>query len=51
MTDSLDKLRASIECALDEEPTAAVLAVLIGAFVALSVELVRRSGGDVTKEI
>lgn len=47
----LDKLGVAIEAALEEEPVSDVLAVLTGAFVGLTVELVRRQGHDVTKEI
>lgn len=48
---ALDKLEAAIETALNEETVDEVLAVLTGAFVGLTVELVRRQGHDVTKEI
>ena len=48
---AIDKLGAAIELALDEAPASDVLSVLSGAFVGLTVELVRRQGHDVSKEI
>jgi hypothetical protein len=48
---ALDKLGAAIEHALGEESASSVLSVLTGAFVGLTVELVRRQGHDVSKEI
>lgn len=45
------KLGAAIERALDECPVSEVLSVLTGALVGLSVELVRRKGHDISKEI
>ena len=44
-------LGSAIEHALEEAPASEVLAVLAGAFVGLTVELLRRHGHDVTKEI
>lgn len=48
---AIDKLGAAIERALDEAPVSDVLSVLTGAFVGLTVELVRRQGHDVAEEI
>ncbi|KAA1012990.1 hypothetical protein FVF58_09360 [Paraburkholderia panacisoli] len=48
---AIENLGTAIEKALDDEPVSDVLAVLTGAFVSLTVELVRRQGHDVTKEI
>ena len=48
---AIEKLSAAIDGALDEAPVTEVLAVLTGVFVGLTVELVRRQGHDVTKEI
>ncbi|ERJ39116.1 hypothetical protein L810_6353 [Burkholderia sp. AU4i] len=48
---AIEKLGAAIEAALDEAPASDVLSVLTGAFVGLAVELVRRHGHDVAKEI
>lgn len=48
---ALGKLGTAIEHALDEAPVSDVLSILIGAFVGLTVELVRRQGHDVSKEI
>lgn len=48
---ALGKLGAAIEHALAEAPVSDVLAILTGAFVGLTVELVRRQGHDVSKEI
>ncbi|AAQ54967.1 hypothetical protein Bcep22_gp34 [Burkholderia phage Bcep22] len=48
---AIGKLGAAIEAALDEAPVSDVLSILTGAFVGLTVELVRRQGHDVNKEI
>lgn len=48
---AIGKLGAAIERALDDAPVADVLSVLTGAFVGLTVELVRRQGHDLSKEI
>ncbi|RJF99069.1 hypothetical protein [Noviherbaspirillum saxi] len=48
---ALGNLGAAIEHALDEAPVSDVLSILTGAFVGLTVELVRRQGHDVSKEI
>jgi hypothetical protein len=48
---ALGKLGAAIEHALDEAPVSDVLSILTGAFVGLTVELVRRQGHDVSQEI
>jgi hypothetical protein len=48
---AIDKIDEAIRQALAEAPVADVLAVLTGAFVGLTVELVRREGHDVNKEI
>jgi hypothetical protein len=48
---AIDRLGAAIEQALDDAPVADVLSVLTGAFVGLTVELVRRQGHDVDREI
>ncbi|WP_434717171.1 hypothetical protein P5X00_35870 [Paraburkholderia sp. A2RO-4L] len=48
---AIGKLGAAIEQALSEAPAADVLSILTGAFVGLTVELVRRQGHDVTREI
>lgn len=47
----IDKLGAAIEHALGVAPAADVLSVLTGAFVGLTVELVRRQGCDVSLPI
>ena len=47
----IEKLGAAIEQALDEAPVSDVLSVLTGAFVGLTVELVRREGHDANGEI
>ena len=44
---ALDKLGAAIEKALDEAPVSDVLSILTGAFVGLTLEVVRRQGHDV----
>jgi cob(I)alamin adenosyltransferase len=48
---AIDKLGAAIELALAEAPVSDVLSILTGAFVGLTLELVRREGHDVSKEI
>jgi len=48
---ALENLGDAIRRALDEEPVADVLSVLTGAFVSLTVELVRRQGHDVNQKI
>jgi hypothetical protein len=48
---AIDKLGKAIESALDEAPVSDVLSILTGAFVGLTVELVRRQGHDVREEI
>lgn len=48
---ALENLGNAIRRALDEEPVADVLSVLTGAFVSLTVELVRRQGHDVSQKI
>lgn len=50
-SNAIDKLGAAIETALDEAPVSDVLALLTGAFVGLTVELLRREGHDTSKEI
>ena len=47
----IEKLGNAISDALDTCPVADVLSVLTGALVGLTVELVRRKGEDVNKEI
>ena len=47
----IERLSAAIERALDKAPVADVLSVLTGAFVGLTVELVRRSGQDALGQI
>ena len=44
---AIDNLSAAISTALDDAPVSDVLSLLTGAFVALTVELVRRKGHDV----
>ena len=51
MSNSLEKMSAAISKALDECPVSEVLTVLTGCFVGLTVELVRRNGHDINKEI
>lgn len=46
-TSSLEALADAISQALDQAPVSDVLSVLTGAFVSLTVELVRRQGHDV----
>lgn len=48
---AIEKLGDAIRQALDDAPVADVLSVLTGAFVALTVEVVRRQGHDVNKKI
>lgn len=48
---ALDNLANAITNALDEAPAADVLTVIAGAFVGLTVEMVRRAGHDVSKAI
>lgn len=48
---ALEDLGDAIKRALDEEPTSDVLAVLLGSFVGLTVEIVRRNGHDVNRDI
>lgn len=47
----IEKLGQAISDALDKAPAADVLTLLTGAFVSLTVELVRRQGHDVDREI
>lgn len=47
----LEKLGQAISDALDEASAADVLTIITGAFVGLTVEMVRRSGNDVAKPI
>jgi hypothetical protein len=47
----IDRLGQAISDALDEAPAADVLIVITGAFVGLTVEMVRRAGHDVDKAI
>lgn len=47
----IGKLGASIEQALNEAPVSDVLSILTGAFVGLTVELVRRKGHDLNLPI
>jgi hypothetical protein len=47
----LTKLADAIDQALETCPVADVLTVLTGCFVGLTIEVVRRSGNDVSKEI
>lgn len=49
--DAIDKLGAAIEQALEEAPVSDVLSILVAAFVGVTVEMVRREGEDVAKEI
>ncbi|WJN78750.1 hypothetical protein [Burkholderia anthina] len=48
---AIEKLGGAIESALDQAPVSDVLSILTGAFVGLTVELVRRQGHDVALEI
>lgn len=47
----IEALAQAISDALDEEPAAEVLTVITGAFVGLTVEMVRRAGHDISKPI
>lgn len=49
--DAIENLGSAISRALDEAPVSEVLSILTGAFVALTVELVRRQGHDVSQKI
>ena len=51
MKSSIEKLEEDIGTALDHAPVADVLAILTGAFVGLTVELVRRQGHDPEERI
>lgn len=51
MVDKVQPLRDAIDLALKECPVSDVLSVLTGSLVGLSVELVRRNGHDINKEI
>ncbi|SAK65896.1 hypothetical protein AWB80_03115 [Caballeronia pedi] len=51
MNTAIEKLGTAIEAALEEAPVGDVLSILTGAFVGLTIELVRRQGHDVEKEI
>lgn len=46
-----DSISTAIEDALKTTPASEVLAILTGAFVGLTVELVRRQGHDADKQI
>lgn len=48
---ALEKLGDAIKTALREEATSDVLSMLTGAFVSLTVEVVRREGYDVNRDI
>lgn len=48
---AIEKLGVAIELALEKAPASDVLSVLTGAFVGLTVELVRRKGHDMTLPI
>jgi hypothetical protein len=48
---AIENLGDAISRALDEAPVSDVLSVLTGAFVALTVELIRRKGLDVNQKI
>lgn len=48
---AMDNLEDAICRALEEAPASEVLSLLTGAFVGLTVELVRRQGHDVRKTI
>jgi hypothetical protein len=48
---AIGNLSAAIKQALEEAPTSDVLSILTGAFVSLTVELVRRQGYDVSQPI
>ncbi|WP_244255654.1 hypothetical protein [Burkholderia vietnamiensis] len=48
---TIEALGEAIDRALDDAPVTDVLAFITGAFVGLTLELVRREGHDVDKEI
>jgi phosphoribosylformylglycinamidine (FGAM) synthase PurS component len=48
---ALDNIGEAITQALAEEAVSDVLSVLTGAFVGLTIEVVRRQGHDINKEI
>ncbi|WP_175946713.1 hypothetical protein [Burkholderia pyrrocinia] len=48
---AIDALGEAIDRALDDAPVTDVLAFVTGVFVGLTLELVRREGHDVNKEI
>lgn len=48
---AIEKLGAAISQALEDAPVSDVLSILTGAFVSLTVELVRRQGHDVSQKI
>ncbi|WP_131753553.1 hypothetical protein [Burkholderia vietnamiensis] len=48
---AIEALGEALERALDDAPVADVLAFITGAFVGLTLELIRREGHDVNKEI
>lgn len=48
---ALEGIGSAIGSALDECPVEDVLSVITGAFVGLTVEVVRRQGHDITKAI
>lgn len=51
MSAAIEALGAAVERALDECPVSDVLSVITGTFVSLTVELVRRRGHDISREI
>lgn len=48
---AIERLGDAISLALDEAPVSDVLAVLTGAFVALTIEIGRRQGYDTSQKI
>lgn len=50
-TTAIEKLGAAIEQALADAPASDVLSILTGSFVSLTLELLRRQGHDVNKEV
>lgn len=48
---AIESLGEAIDRALDDAPVTDVLAFITGVFVGLTLELVRREGHDVNKEI
>lgn len=48
---AIEKLGTAISQALEDAPVSDVLSILTGAFVSLTVELVRRQGHDVSQKI